>query len=115
MAVNQKRKFDDSHIFWGVLLIVGGGKLQNIEDSSLVILGYQLHVCVCVRVCVCVCVCVRAHLFLCVSVPSQTFVGSNSTYIFPISLAFCNKAQDLVSKSKVKFNMGYYVRTSAFD
>ena len=24
------------------LLIVGGGKLQNIEDSTLVILGYQL-------------------------------------------------------------------------
>ena len=29
-------------LFWGVLLIVGGGKLQIIEDSSLVILGYQL-------------------------------------------------------------------------
>ena len=26
----------------GVILIVGGGKRQNIEDSSLVILSYQL-------------------------------------------------------------------------
>ena len=28
--------------YFKVLLIVGGGKLQNIEDSSLVILRYQL-------------------------------------------------------------------------
>ena len=42
MAANQNRKFDVLGISWGVLLIVGGGKLQNIEDSSLVILGYQL-------------------------------------------------------------------------
>ena len=42
MVANQNRKFYDSAIFWGVLLIIEGGKIQNIEDSSLVILGYQL-------------------------------------------------------------------------
>ena len=42
MAANQNRKSDVLGIFQGVLLIVGGGKLQNIEDLSLVILGYQL-------------------------------------------------------------------------
>ena len=42
MAANQNRKFDVLGIFWGGLLIVGGGKLQNIEDLSLVILGYQM-------------------------------------------------------------------------
>ena len=36
------KELNDSAIFWHVLLIVGGRKLQNIEDSSLVILGYQL-------------------------------------------------------------------------
>ena len=36
------KEFNDSAIFWGALLIVSGGKLQNIEDPSLVILGYQL-------------------------------------------------------------------------
>ena len=29
-------------IVWGVLLIVGRKMLQDIEDSSLLILGYQL-------------------------------------------------------------------------
>ena len=42
MAANQNRIFDVLGIFWGGLLIVGGEKLQNIEDSSLVILGYQM-------------------------------------------------------------------------
>ena len=42
MAARQNRKFDDSAIFLCVLLIVGGGKLLNTEDSSLVIFGYQL-------------------------------------------------------------------------
>ena len=40
--MGDNKQFNDSAIFWGVLLIVGGGKLQCIEDSSLVILGYQL-------------------------------------------------------------------------
>ena len=40
--MGDNKEFNDSAIFWGVLLIVGGGKLQNIEDPSLVILGYQL-------------------------------------------------------------------------
>ena len=40
--IGDNKEFNDSAIFWGVLLIVGGGKLQKIEDSSLVILGYQL-------------------------------------------------------------------------
>ena len=35
-------EFDDSAIFWCVLLIVEGAKLQEIKDSSLVILGYHL-------------------------------------------------------------------------
>ena len=42
MAANQNRKFNFLGILWGVLLIVGGEKLHNIEDSSLGILGYQL-------------------------------------------------------------------------
>ena len=42
MAANENKKIDVLGIFWGALLIVGGGKLQNIEDASLVILGYQL-------------------------------------------------------------------------
>ena len=33
---------DDSAIFPDVLLLAGGGKLQNTEDSSLLILDYQL-------------------------------------------------------------------------
>ena len=40
--MGDNKEFNDLAIFWGVLLIVGGGKLQNIEDSSLAILGYQL-------------------------------------------------------------------------
>ena len=40
--MGDNKEFNDSAIFWGVLLIVGEGKLQKIEDSSLVILGYQL-------------------------------------------------------------------------
>ena len=39
--MGDNKEFDNSAIFWGVLLIVGGGKLQSIEDSSLLILGYQ--------------------------------------------------------------------------
>ena len=42
MAANQNMKFDESGILWGFLLIVGGDKLSNIEDSSLVTLGNQL-------------------------------------------------------------------------
>ena len=42
MAANQNRKFDVLGISWGVLLNVGREKLHNVEDSSLVILGYQL-------------------------------------------------------------------------
>ena len=40
--VADNKEFNDSAIVWGILLSVGGGKLQNIEDLSLVILGYQL-------------------------------------------------------------------------
>ena len=40
--MGEYKEFNDSAIFWGVLLIVGRGKFQNIEDSSSVILGYQL-------------------------------------------------------------------------
>ena len=40
--MDDNKEFNDSAIFSGVLLIVGRGKLQNIEDPSLVILGYQL-------------------------------------------------------------------------
>ena len=40
--MGDNKEFNDSATFWGVLLIVEGGKLQNIEDSSLTILGYQL-------------------------------------------------------------------------
>ena len=40
--MGDNKEYDDLAIFWGVLLIVGRGKFQNIEDSSLVILGYQL-------------------------------------------------------------------------
>ena len=40
--MGDNKEFNDSAIFSGVLLIVGGGNLQNIEDSSLVIISYQL-------------------------------------------------------------------------
>ena len=40
--IGDNREFDDSASFWAVLLIVEGGKLQNIKDLSLIILGYQL-------------------------------------------------------------------------
>ena len=40
--VGNKREFDVSDIFWGVLFIVGGGKLMTIEDPSLSANGYQL-------------------------------------------------------------------------
>ena len=42
MAANQNRKSEVLGIFWGVLLIVFREQLQNIEDSSLGILCYQL-------------------------------------------------------------------------
>ena len=31
--MGDNKEFNDSSIFWSVLLIVSGGKLQNIEDS----------------------------------------------------------------------------------
>ena len=40
--MGDNREYDVSTIFGGVFLITGGGKLQNIEDLSLVIHGYQL-------------------------------------------------------------------------
>ena len=40
--MGDNNQFNDSSTFWGVLLIVGGGNLKNIEDPSLVILAYQL-------------------------------------------------------------------------
>ena len=40
--MGDNKEFNDSAIFWGVLLNVGGGKLQNIEDASFVDLGYQM-------------------------------------------------------------------------
>ena len=40
--MGDNKEFNDSAIFWGVLLIVGGGNLQNIEGSSLVTIGFQL-------------------------------------------------------------------------
>ena len=40
--MGDNKEFDESAIFWGVLLSVWGVMLQNIEDSSLVIFGYQL-------------------------------------------------------------------------
>ena len=33
--MGNNREFDVSDIFWGVLLIVGGGELMTIEDPSL--------------------------------------------------------------------------------
>ena len=40
--MRDNREFDVSGIFWGVLLIVGGGELMTIEDSLLSSHGYQL-------------------------------------------------------------------------
>ena len=40
--VGNNIKIDVSDIFWGVLLIVGGGELMTIEDQSLSAHGYQL-------------------------------------------------------------------------
>ena len=40
--MGDNREFDISDIFWGVLLIVGGGELITIENSSLSAHGYQL-------------------------------------------------------------------------
>ena len=40
--MDDNKEFNDSVIFWGVLLIVDGGKLQNFEDASLADLGYQI-------------------------------------------------------------------------
>ena len=40
--MGNNREFDISGIFWGVLFIVGGGKLVTIEDILLSAHGYQL-------------------------------------------------------------------------
>ena len=40
--VGNNREFDVSDIFWGVLLIVGGGELITTKDPSLSTHGYQL-------------------------------------------------------------------------
>ena len=40
--MGDNRKFDVLGILWGVLLIVGGGKLITIEDSLRSAHGYQL-------------------------------------------------------------------------
>ena len=40
--VDNNRKFDVSDIFWGILLIVGGGELITTKDPSLSAHGYQL-------------------------------------------------------------------------
>ena len=40
--VGNNREFDVSDIFWGVLLIVGGGELITTKDPSLIAHGYQL-------------------------------------------------------------------------
>ena len=40
--VGNKREFDVSDIFWGVLFIVCGGELVTIEDPPLSTHGYQL-------------------------------------------------------------------------
>ena len=40
--MGNNREFDVSDIFWGVLLIVGGGELMIIEDSLLSAHDYQL-------------------------------------------------------------------------
>ena len=41
-SVGDNRELDVLGIFWGVLLIVGGGELMAIEDPSLSAHGYQL-------------------------------------------------------------------------
>ena len=40
--MGDNKEFNNSTIFWGVLFIDVGGKVQIIEDSSLMTLGYQL-------------------------------------------------------------------------
>ena len=40
--MGDNKKFDVSGIFWGVLLIVGGGELITIEDLLWSVHGYQL-------------------------------------------------------------------------
>ena len=40
--VGNNREFYVSDIFWGVLFIIGGGKLMPIEDPLLSAYGYQL-------------------------------------------------------------------------
>ena len=40
--MGNNKEFDASHIFWGVLFIIGGEKLMTIEDPSLSAHGYQL-------------------------------------------------------------------------
>ena len=40
--MDNNRKFDVSEIFWGVLLIVGGGELMTIEEALLSAHGYKL-------------------------------------------------------------------------
>ena len=40
--VSNNREFDNSHIFLGVLFIVGGEELMTIEGPSLSAHGYQL-------------------------------------------------------------------------
>ena len=40
--MGDNREFDALSIFWGFLLIVGGGDLITIEDPSLSVHGYQL-------------------------------------------------------------------------
>ena len=40
--MGNNREFDVSDIFWGVLLIVGGGELISIEDLSQSVHAYQL-------------------------------------------------------------------------
>ena len=40
--MGDDKEFDVSHIFGGLLLIVGGGELMTIKDPSLSAHGYQL-------------------------------------------------------------------------
>ena len=40
--MDDNREFDVSHIFLGVLFIVGGQELMTIEDPSLSAYGFQL-------------------------------------------------------------------------
>ena len=41
-VVSNNREFDVSDIFWGLLIIVGGGELMTIENLSLSAHGYEL-------------------------------------------------------------------------